>query len=71
MGEAALRTLRFLSEIRDAEKDTVLSAVAKQYGISKEDAEKEITAPDAENLYEYMVEPMRSKVYHLMADLGI
>lgn len=45
---------RYLDMASSSKKNKILKAVAKHYGVSVSEAEKEVTDPDAEALYEYL-----------------
>jgi hypothetical protein len=56
----------FLNSVTIALKTNLLSHIAAHYGIDNEQAFEEVTAENAENLYEYLQEPHRSEAYLLM-----
>jgi hypothetical protein len=56
----------FLNSVTLALKTNLLSHIAAHYGIDNEQAFKEVTDENAENLYEYLLEPHRSATYALM-----
>lgn len=49
----------FLKTIARADKDYVLSNIAKHYGCTREEALAEVLDDDAEHLLDYMVGPAR------------
>lgn len=56
----------FLAATDAKTRTDVLEAVAKHYGISKQQALAELVNKDAEHLTEYLIEPIRSSVSVLM-----
>lgn len=60
----------FLSMIDPATKDAIITSIAKHYSISNEAAYAEVTAEDAYQLLEYMVEPERSATLVIMQATG-
>ena len=44
---------KYLASIPKAKKDKILKFIAKHYGVSVREIEKEMVDPDAENLFEY------------------
>ncbi len=65
------RTARFLAEIDAADKASILASIAEHYGISVDDAYREVTSPTAEHLLDYMVEPQRTAANLLMQVHGL
>lgn len=61
---------KFLSIIDAETKDAIISSIAKHYGITNEAAYAEVTAEDAYQLLEYMIEPMRSATLVIMQATG-
>lgn len=57
---------RFLEFIDDKERTSILTHIANHYGVSVSAIMVEVTAPEAEDLLDYMVEPVRSATYFLM-----
>ena len=49
----------------------ILENIAKNYGISAQDALAEVTDSEAENLLDYMTEPARSAASVLMQKHGL
>lgn len=64
-------TARFLAAIDAEAKEAILDSIATHYGISRDQAFAEITAPSAEHLLEYMIEPERSATSVLMQVHGL
>ena len=61
----------FLSVVDAKTSDEVLSAVAKHYGITKEEALEEVTHEDAEHLLDYLTGPVRTAASVLMQRHGL
>lgn len=65
-------TEKFLSEmIAPKTKNEILDNIAKHYGISRQEAYEEVVDDDAENLLDYLVEPIRSATSVLMQRHGV
>lgn len=56
----------FLSVITLKLRDSILSAIAAHYGITKEEALEEVTDAEAELLVEYLTGPIQTQTYSLM-----
>jgi hypothetical protein len=54
MGNSAAQTKLFLDSVDPRIKSKILSNIADNYGITKEEAFEEITDEDAEDLLEYI-----------------
>lgn len=65
------RNQEFLSAIDSASKNEILTAIAKHYGITPEEAFNEVTDAGAEHLLDYMIEPERSATSVLMQRHGM
>lgn len=65
------RTARFLELIDPRDKAAILDSIAEHYGVTPEKAFAEVTAPTAEHLLDYMVEPHRSAASVLMQIHGM
>lgn len=61
---------RFLSMIDTETKAAIITSIAKHYGITDEAAYAEVTADNAYQLLEYMIEPMRSATLVIMQATG-
>lgn len=59
-------TKAFLRKIDPKTKAEILANIAKHYGISPKEAEEEVTDADAENLLDYLTEPVRKGTSLLM-----
>jgi hypothetical protein len=60
----------FLKAIDAATRNKILSSIGKHYGITANEAMAEVTDAEAENLLDYMVEPMRSATFVIMQRHG-
>ena len=56
----------FLNSITYDEKEVILTSIAQHYGIDEEAIYDELIDEEAENILDYMVEPLRLKAYALM-----
>ena len=57
---------QFLDSIESKKRAVIIASMVVYYGCSSEDAIKEVTSNEAEDLFEYLVEPVRSTVYEMM-----
>lgn len=64
-------TAQFLATISPQSKELFLDSIATHYGVSVKEIEAEVTAPDAEHLLDYMVEPHRTTASALMRAYGL
>lgn len=64
------RNALFLSVIDANTKADILDSIAKQYGITAEKALAEVSDDQAEDLLDYLVEPMRSATSVVMQRRG-
>jgi hypothetical protein len=60
----------FLTATDSKTKDSILTAIAKHYGISKEDAFSEIIDDEAEHLLDYLTGSIRDAAHVLMRRHG-
>ncbi|NLC21774.1 MAG: hypothetical protein GX771_07695 [Halomonadaceae bacterium] len=67
----ANRNKQFLSVIDGKAKALILESIAVHYGITSQEAYDEVTAPEAEDLLDYLVEPQRSAASVLMQRHGM
>jgi len=65
------RNVLFLSKIEGETKAAILDAIAKNIGVTPQDAYEEIAGEEAEHLLDYMVEPQRSATSVLMQRHGL
>lgn len=65
------RNATFLAAVTKEAKDMILGNIAAHYGITPQAAFAEVTAPGAEHLLDYMVEPERSAASTLMQAYGM
>lgn len=59
-------TIKFFEIISQEEKSEILQVIAKHYGITEAEAYEEVTDPEAEQLFEYMVGPAQMTTYAKM-----
>lgn len=64
------KTAEFLKVIDAKAKTAILENIARNYGISREEALEEVTAEDAENLIDYVTGPERAATSCLMQKYG-
>ncbi|MBA1280568.1 MULTISPECIES: hypothetical protein [Pseudomonadaceae] len=57
---------RFLDKIEPEARAMVLDDIAERYGITPDEAYKEVTSDGAEHLLDYLVEPLRGATQVLM-----
>lgn len=62
---------KFLAVIDGATKNEILAGIAKQYGITPQEAFGEVADAAAEHLLDYMVEPQRGAASVLMQAHGL
>lgn len=60
----------FLARLQHETREDILRNIAEHYGISSQAAYAEVCQPSAENLLDYMVEPLRGATYVLMQGYG-
>ena len=63
-----MSNVKFLTSLEREDFDAVIDDVAANYGISKAEALAELTDSDAENVLEYLREPVRSRTQRLIPD---
>jgi thiaminase len=59
-------TISFFNKIEATTKNEILSAIAAQYGITKDEALEEVTSPEAEHLLDYLTGKIRTATSLLM-----
>lgn len=72
-GEGAsmgLKNALFLSKMKDHERRHILESISKHYIEDVSEILTHITAPNAEHILEYMVEPIRTPAFLLTEQLG-
>ena len=67
----AHKNSEFLTAIDPESKRAILDSIAYHYEVSSERIEAEVLNSDAEDILEYLVEPMRSAAYVLKQRHGL
>jgi len=60
----------FLETVTTTEKNLILSAIAKHYGITNNEALEEVTNPEAENILDYLTGQTRNVAFGLYRKHG-
>ncbi|MNG33900.1 hypothetical protein D3C84_1202570 [compost metagenome] len=66
-----IRNVQLLSKIDGETKAAILDAIAKNIGVTPQEAYAEIAGEEAEHLLDYMVDPHRSATSVLMQRHGL
>ena len=69
--EVGSQNKAFLDAIDGRTRSEILKAIAKHYDITEAQALDEVTDPEAENLLDYLTEPIRSATNVLMKRKGM
>jgi hypothetical protein len=64
-------TQRFFNATDAASKRSILSNIAKHYSITSQEAEKEVTDPNAEHLLDYVTGSLCAAVHVIMQRHGL